>query len=749
MFVPQSCLNGQTDLPEISHIHTLGPGLKDGLLGIPVDNRNSRPRTVIVTSEVAEGPEMTSSQALQTLTRLVGASVWVERLDAQQAEQDGAAKRSGASGTSIRRSSKRTTPERCPSPLLPQDDQLQDKDLNNVLAAAIKDEPYVSGDEECEEDIPTGDRPDDCTGSSEGHLIVTQFKVEDRDIKQEPYEEHVITPDKPSALHSQELTSDSDKQVLPSDSSQTLKQNKSHRTGVENQKIQAAEKIFSCSECGKCFARKSNLVTHQKTHTGEKPYSCPECGKCFTQKPHLVTHQKTHTGEKPYSCPECAKCFSRKSNLVKHQKTHTRKEPFSCQECGKCSSDKQDLVNHLKSHKGEKPYTCQECGKCLTSKTHLIEHQRIHTGEKPYSCPECQKCFSRKTGLVEHLKLHSEKNLFSCSECGKNFTRRSDLDRHQRIHTGKNLFSCSECGKIFTRRSDLVRHQRIHTEEKPFSCSECGKCYNKKYRLLEHKRNHTGEEPYSCPECQKCYLTKASLVEHQKFHSEQDLFSCSECGKRFTRKPDLVKHQRIHTGEKQFSCTECGKCFTKKLYLIEHQKIHTGEKPKCEKHFTQMSDLVTHQSIHKCGDTFLCSCFIQNMRQPSDVLNILAFTGKLRWVKYIKRIDHRRCTDLGLDTDDLECLHNLDDRENHGQGYTGSGPFTTYSVSENDGLLYALSSLSDKRGSSNNLTSAQIHAMLDLERDESIIVKHLNKRGNFMMMDKTSEGSEVICSLYL
>ncbi|XP_075117207.1 uncharacterized protein LOC142185896 [Leptodactylus fuscus] len=65
--------------------------------------------------------------------------------------------------TSAGRSSKRTTPERCPSPLLPQDDQIfrQDKDVSdiNAISMRIKEEPYVSGDEECEEDIPTGNRP--------------------------------------------------------------------------------------------------------------------------------------------------------------------------------------------------------------------------------------------------------------------------------------------------------------------------------------------------------------------------------------------------------------------------------------------------------------------------------------------------------------------------------------------------------------------------------------------------------------
>ncbi|KAM3921476.1 uncharacterized protein RB166_010862 [Leptodactylus fuscus] len=69
--------------------------------------------------------------------------------------------------TSAVPSSKRTSLERCPSPLLPQDckeeNVLQDdqllypgEDLNNINAP----ETSVRGDEECKEDIPTGDRPD-------------------------------------------------------------------------------------------------------------------------------------------------------------------------------------------------------------------------------------------------------------------------------------------------------------------------------------------------------------------------------------------------------------------------------------------------------------------------------------------------------------------------------------------------------------------------------------------------------------
>ncbi|XP_075134126.1 uncharacterized protein LOC142209082 [Leptodactylus fuscus] len=82
------------------------------------------------------------------------------------------------------------TPERCPSPLLPQDckeeNVLQDdqllypgEDLDNINAS----ETYVRGDEECTEDIPTGDRPDDCTRSSGGHVIPSYYKADDGDCE--------------------------------------------------------------------------------------------------------------------------------------------------------------------------------------------------------------------------------------------------------------------------------------------------------------------------------------------------------------------------------------------------------------------------------------------------------------------------------------------------------------------------------------------------------------------------------------
>ncbi|XP_075071162.1 uncharacterized protein LOC142160107 isoform X1 [Mixophyes fleayi] len=482
--------------------------------------------------------------------------------------------------TSLDGSSNRNTPERCPRPLYSQDcteenhsipQEYQGEDVTNLKVEDIKgeEETYVRGDQQCkEEEIPT----DISTGGSftwtrsitdniymvisaewlsfqadgrkigdiaERHLILSpDFETEDKNVIRDSPGEGPVTLNIYPVLHSSDRLSDpSNHEERSPDNSDIVTHSTAHR----------GSKIFSCSECDKCFTRKATLVTHQRSHTGEKPFLCSECGKSFTDKSKLIRHLRTHTGEKPFPCSECGKCLTQKSKLIRHLRTHTGEKPFPCSECGKCFTEKTNLVSHQKIHTGEKPFSCSECRKCFPDNVHLVIHQRIHTGEKPFSCSECGKGFTVVSNLLAHQIIHTGKKPFPCSECGKCFTQKSKLNRHLRTHTGEKQFQCSECGKCFTEKSNLFSHQKIHTGEKPFSCSECGKCFPHNTQLVKHQKRHTGEKP----------------------------FSCSECGKCFTDKPAFVRHEKIHTGDKPFSCSECETCFTEKSNLVRHQRIHT------------------------------------------------------------------------------------------------------------------------------------------------------------------------------
>ncbi|KAM4029888.1 LOW QUALITY PROTEIN: uncharacterized protein ACNLHF_022211 [Anomaloglossus baeobatrachus] len=453
--------------------------------------------------------------------------------------------------TSPALSSKRTTPERCPRPLLPQDCKQEDPDVpQDVFPPALS--------------------TDDCIRNSDGPLISSEFKTDDESITHDTYEEHAAVPDIPPVLPWKALSSDLFKQIQNSHLSQNCKQNKSYRRDVEHETAPTREKPFSCSECGKCFIGKPDLVRHQKIHyTREKPFSCSECEKCFIWKSNLIVHQRCHTGEKPFSCSECGKCFIQKLNLVTHQKIHT----------------------------GEKPFLCSECGKCFIKKSLLDWHQRSHTGEKP----------------------------FSCSECGKSFIQKSDLVRHQKNHTGEKPFSCSECGKCFIQKSHLVRHQKNHTGEKPFSCSECGKCFIQKSHLVTHQTSHTGEKSFSCPECGKCFTRKSYLV-YLLLQEEKELSPVDDS----PSSGPLFVFEHYHYFAHGRECSKEVFCVKKAIHLapsfqrpFDSQVPVTAPVPEPTKIISIKTSDLHCENLQIVFNIAMAFCAEKN---PSDPLNIVYFS---------------------------------------------------------------------------------------------------------------------------
>ncbi|XP_055765382.1 zinc finger protein with KRAB and SCAN domains 1-like isoform X1 [Salvelinus fontinalis] len=53
-----------------------------------------------------------------------------------------------------------------------------------------------------------------------------------------------------------------------------------------------------------------------------KPYTCSTCGKCFAEAYYVKMHQTVHTKEKPFKCKLCYKSFSFLTNLIRHRSVH-------------------------------------------------------------------------------------------------------------------------------------------------------------------------------------------------------------------------------------------------------------------------------------------------------------------------------------------------------------------------------------------------------------------------------------------
>ncbi|NXP21412.1 ZN783 protein, partial [Scytalopus superciliaris] len=168
-----------------------------------------------------------------------------------------------------------------------------------------------------------------------------------------------------------------------------------------------------CTECGKRFRLKINLIIHQRSHAKEGPYECPVCEIGFTDRRHLDLHRGIHVKDRAFG----AKVWG---NVHPELRIRPRRDL-----CGaapglgsgshaggawlaqpKEEPDRGGLSGAAVARPPNPKLKCMHCKKMLSCSVSLQRHLRTHVRDRPHCCSSCNKCFTRRTHLRRHEKIH-------------------------------------------------------------------------------------------------------------------------------------------------------------------------------------------------------------------------------------------------------------------------------------------------------------------------------------------------------
>lgn len=95
--------------------------------------------------------------------------------------------------------------------------------------------------------------------------------------------------------------------------------------------------------CGQSSSRKHNLTVHMKTHMERaRNWKCTECSKCFYRKSDLARHELVHK-VKQFQCELCTKMFARIDAKQRHcRNIHGMSIPKKCR--AECSVEVEPIV---------------------------------------------------------------------------------------------------------------------------------------------------------------------------------------------------------------------------------------------------------------------------------------------------------------------------------------------------------------------------------------------------------------------
>ncbi|NWV25385.1 ZN783 protein, partial [Origma solitaria] len=168
-----------------------------------------------------------------------------------------------------------------------------------------------------------------------------------------------------------------------------------------------------CTECGKRFRLKINLIIHQRSHAKEGPYECPVCEIGFSNKRHLDLHRSIHVKDRAFG----AKVWG---NVHPELRIRPRRDPCggthglgsgihaggACLGQPKEEPDREGLSSSGIARPPDSRVKCPYCKKFLSCSMSLRRHLRTHVRDRPHCCSACNKCFTRRTHLLRHEKIH-------------------------------------------------------------------------------------------------------------------------------------------------------------------------------------------------------------------------------------------------------------------------------------------------------------------------------------------------------
>ncbi|NXL25442.1 ZN783 protein, partial [Setophaga kirtlandii] len=162
-----------------------------------------------------------------------------------------------------------------------------------------------------------------------------------------------------------------------------------------------------CTECGKRFRLKINLIIHQRSHAKEGPYECPVCEIGFSTKRHLDLHRSIHVKDRAFG----AKVWG---NV--HPELRIRPRRDLCGSAGHAAGawlgqpkeepDREGLAGSGIVQPPAPRQKCPLCKKFLACSTSMRRHLKTHARDRPYCCSSCNKCFTRSNHLLRHKKIH-------------------------------------------------------------------------------------------------------------------------------------------------------------------------------------------------------------------------------------------------------------------------------------------------------------------------------------------------------